>query len=159
MAVVEKKRGRPKGTIRSSKCRKCSKNSLPCGASCPYPPDGPSADAAASEEAAVSRSAAASGDGHGVQTPLHGGSVMAPPSLGTDEATPADGPGLSAAHGSSSTAGSAELTKRLPRPRNLDAEAPEAPLLRDQASIKRLKHVSVGEDEPSAAKHFKSSSR
>ena len=105
-AVVEKKRGRPKGSTRSLKCRTCSKNGLPCGASCPNVDGGPSADAAASEGAASSRPATASGDHlqHDVQTPLHGGPVLVPPSLGADEATPADGPGLSAAHGSASTA-------------------------------------------------------
>jgi len=126
-AVVEKKRGRPKGSTRSLKCRTCSKNGLPCGASCPNVDGGPSADAAASEGAASSRPATASGDHlqHDVQTPLHGGPVLVPPSLGADEATPADGPGMSAAHGSASTAGSAALTRRRPRPRNLDADAPE----------------------------------
>ena len=126
-AVVEKKRGRPKGSTRSLKCRTCSKNGLPCGASCPNVDGGPSANAAASEGAASSRPATASGDHlqHDVQTPLHGGPVLVPPSLGADEATPADGPGMSAAHGSASTAGSAALTRRRPRPRNLDADAPE----------------------------------
>jgi hypothetical protein len=70
--------------------------------------------------------------GSGAQTPfspVH----MEPFRLGADEATPADGPSLAAAEAGPSTVEAAEPTKRERRKRDLDADIPQPPALRDQA--------------------------